>query len=257
MNREFRRGLVLSGGAARGIAHLGVLKALEETGMKPDIISGVSAGALAGVLYADGFAPEEILELYTRKSIFEFMKMTVPKTGLFKPAGLRETLVRNLRSTRFEQLRIPLVVTATNLLEGRPEYFSTGELVEPVLASASIPVLFEAVVIGQVPYIDGGVMNNMPVEPLVDRCDMLIGAYINPTGTITALKGMMHIAERAFHLAIDSEVHKKQHFFDLFIEPMEIVNYDLFDLRKAPELFRLGYEKALTLLLDPLLMKEL
>jgi NTE family protein len=250
MKREYGRGLVLSGGAARGIAHLGILKAMEEAGMMPDIISGVSAGAIAGVLYADGFAPEEILEIYTRKSIFEFMKMTVPKTGLFKPSGLRETLNRNLRSTRFEQLRIPLIVTATNLLDGRPDYFSTGELLDPILASASIPVLLETVIIGKIPYIDGGVMNNMPVEPLLNRCDMLIGAYINPTGTITSLKGMMHIAERAFHLAIDSEIHKKKSYFDLFIEPQEIVDYTLFDLSKAPDLFRLGYEKARGLLYD-------
>lgn len=250
MKNEFQRGLVLSGGAARGIAHLGILKALAEAGLKADIISGVSAGAIAGVLYADGFEPEEILELYTRKSIFEFMKMTVPKTGLFKPAGLRETLVKNLRSSRFEQLRIPLIVAATNLLAGKSEYFSHGELIDPILASASIPVLFEPVVIGNIPYIDGGVMNNMPVEPLLGRCEMLIGAYINPTGSIPELKGIMHIAERAFHLAIDNEIRNKQSLFNLYIEPAEIIGFDLFNLRRAPELFRLGYEKTRQLLRD-------
>jgi NTE family protein len=116
-------GLVLSGGAARGFAHLGVLKALEEFNMKPDIISGVSAGAIAGALYADGFAPEEIVEIYTHKSLFEFMQMTVPKTGIFKPTGLKETLKKNLRATRFDQLKIPMVITATNLIEGKSEYF--------------------------------------------------------------------------------------------------------------------------------------
>jgi NTE family protein len=248
MIRKYNIGLVLSGGAARGFAHLGVIKALEEFGMKPNIISGVSAGAIAGALYADGFTPEEILEIYTRKSIFEFMQMTVPKTGIFKATGLKETLKKNLRAKTFDELKIPLVVTATNLLEGKSEYFREGDLVEAILASSCVPVLFEAVLINKIPYIDGGVMNNMPVEPIAHLCKKLIGVYINPTGQISQLKGLVHIAERAFHLAIASEMRTKQSMFDVFIEPPEITNYSLFDLKKAPELFEVGYRKTVEIL---------
>lgn len=246
--KKYNNGLVLSGGAARGFAHLGVLKALEELGMKPDIISGVSAGAIAGVLYADGFTPEEILEIYSRKSIFEFMHMTVPKTGFFKATGLRDTLKKYLHATTFEQLKIPLIVTATNMIEGKSEYFSKGSLIEPILASSCVPVLFEVVIINQIAYVDGGVMNNMPVEPLAHCCKKLIGVYINPTGEIQSLKGLMHIVERSFHLAIASEMRTKESSFDVFIEPEEITNYSLFDLKKAPELFQLGYRKTIELL---------
>jgi NTE family protein len=248
MKHKLNTGLVLSGGAARGFAHLGVFKALEEFGIKPDIISGVSAGAIAGALYADGFAPEEILEIYTRKSIFEFMQMTVPKTGIFKATGLKDTLKKNLRASSFNQLKIPLVVTATNLIEGRSEYFRDGDLVEAIMASSCVPVLFEAVMINKIPYIDGGVMNNMPAEPIAHLCKKLIGVYINPTGQITELKGLVHIAERSFHLAIASEMRTKQHLFDVFIEPAEITNYSLFDLKKAPELFAVGYRKTVEIL---------
>jgi NTE family protein len=246
--KKYNIGIVLSGGAARGFTHLGVLKALEEFQMKPEIISGVSAGAIAGALYADGFAPEEILEIYTRKNFFDFLQLTVPKTGFFKATGLRETLKKNLRAVTFDQLKIPLVVTATNLLEGKSEYISDGDLVEAILASSCVPVLFETIMINSVPYIDGGVMNNMPAEPIADSCNKLIGVYINPTGNIHELKGLVHIAERSFHLAIASEMRTKQHFFDIFIEPPEITNYSLFDLKKAPELFEVGYRKALEIL---------
>ncbi len=245
---KYNIGIVLSGGAARGFTHLGVLKALEEFDMKPDIISGVSAGAIAGVLYADGYSPEEILQIYTRKSIFEFMQMTIPKTGFFKPSGLKETLIKYLRAKTFKQLKIPLVVTATNILAGKSEYFREGDLVEAVLASSSVPVIFEAVMINKIPYVDGAVMNNFPVEPLVDQCKKLIGVYINPTGQIEQLSGMIHIAERAFHLAIASEMRPKQHLFDIFIEPKEITNYSLIDLKKAPELFEMGYKKTVEIL---------
>lgn len=245
---KFNIGLVLSGGAARGFTHLGVLKALEEFGMKPDIISGVSAGAIAGVLYADGFAPEEILEIYTRKSIFDLLQMTLPKTGIFKATGLKETLKKHLHATTFDQLKIPLVVTATNLIEGKSEYFREGNLVEAILASSCVPVLFETVVINKIPYIDGGVMNNMPVEPISRCCKRLIGVYINPTGPIAELKGLVHIAERSFHLAIASEMRTKQHLFDIYIEPAEITNYSMFDLKNAPELFEVGYRKTVEIL---------
>ena len=246
--KKYNIGIVLSGGAARGFTHLGVLKALEEFQMKPEIISGVSAGAIAGALYADGFAPEEILEIYTRKNFFEFLQLTVPKTGFFKATGLRETLKKNLRAVTFDQLKIPLVVTATNLLEGKSEYIREGDLVEAILASSCVPVLFEAVMINNVPYIDGGVMNNMPVEPIENLCKKLIGVYINPTGKITELKGLVHIAERSFHLAISSEINNKHARFDIYIEPEEITTYSFFDLKKAPELLALGYRKTVEIL---------
>lgn len=245
-NKKFKIGLVLSGGAARGFTHLGVLKALEEFGMKPDIISGVSVGAIAGALYADGYTPEEILEIYThKKSIFDLVQITVPKTGIFKASGLKETLKKHLRATTFDQLKIPLVITATNLIEGKSEYFTEGDLVEAILASSCIPVLFETVVINETPYIDGGVMNNMPVEPLLKRCKKLIGVYINPTGPTPDIKGLAQIAERSFHLAIASEMRTKQHLFDIYIEPAEISHFSMFDMNNATELFEVGYRRTL------------
>jgi len=240
----YQTGLVLSGGAARGFAHLGVLRALEEFGLTPGIISGVSAGAIAGAFYADGYAPEEILEIYTRKKLFELMQITVPKQGIFKASGLKETLRKNLRTTKLENLPIPLIISATNLLEGKTEFFTQGNLVDLILASSSVPVIFEPVVLNQIPYIDGGVLNNMPAEPLLGLCHTLIGVYINPTGPVGNIKGLLHVAERAFHLAIASVMLTKKQYFDVFIEPEGVTHYGLFDIKNAPEIFLTGYKKA-------------
>jgi NTE family protein len=137
------------------------------------------------------------------------------------------------------------VVTATNL-EGK-RVFHEGDLVEAIMASSYVPVLFEAVMINKIPYIDGGVMNNMPVEPIEQQCKKLIGVYINPTGKITELKGLVHIAERSFHLAIASEINTKHARFDIYIEPEEITTYSFFDLKKAPELLA-RYRKTVEIL---------
>lgn len=237
-------GLVLSGGAARGFAHLGVLKALEENGLKPDIISGVSAGAIAGVFYADGYTPEEILEIYLGRHLFELIQFTLPRTGLFKLTGMRKVLKKYIHAQCFEELKIPLVVAATSLTEGKPVYFMKGELTDAILASSAVPVLFEAVKIGGNDYIDGGITNNLPLNPIADDCSRLIGVYVNHAGEQAVVKGIAHIAERAFHLAIATDIESKKPLFDIFIEPKEIASYGFFDLKNGKELYRIGYETA-------------
>ena len=242
--RKYHTGLVLSGGAARGFVHLGVMKALDEAGIKPDIISAVSAGAIAGAFYADGYVPEEILEIYNVKSMRDLVRIHVPKTGFFNADGLRNTLKKNLRAKTIEQLKIPMVIGVTNLLTGKPEYKRSGNLVDIIMASSCVPVLFEVVHIDDVPYIDGGVMNNLPVEPIGNQCKRLIGVYIIPSGEIENLKGIVHVAERAFYLTISSKITGKEYLFDTYIAPQEVTRYGFFDTRRAKEMFELGYDHA-------------
>ncbi len=161
---KYNIGLVLSGGGARGFAHLGLMQALNEAGIFPDVISGTSAGALAGVLYADGYTPREILHLMNTGSRLDFMRPALPREGLLQIGGIIKILKSCLRAKTFEELKIPLYVTATDLNNGRAEYFSSGILLDPVIASASIPVLFQPVMINDIYYVDGGVLDNLPVK---------------------------------------------------------------------------------------------
>ncbi len=241
---KYKVGLVLSGGAARGFAHLGVLKALEEKGLKPDIISGVSAGAIAGAFYADGYAPEEIVEIYRGRNMFDFIQITLPRTGLFKLTGMRNVLKKYLRARRFEELKIPLVVTATSLNEGKPVYFREGDLADAILASSAVPVLFEVVRINNTEYIDGGITNNLPLAPIADDCSTLVGVYVNHSGYQDSITGLGTIAERAFHLAVSTDIERKKPLFDIYIEPSELANFGFFNLKKAHELYQVGYATA-------------
>jgi NTE family protein len=243
--KKYKTGLVLSGGAARGIAHLGVLQAIEEKHIPIDIISAASAGALAGAFFSDGYHGSEILEIFIKKKIFEIMRFSVPRYGIFKVDGLKKILDAELKSKNIEDLPIPLVISATNFVEGHIEYFDKGPLVDTLIASASIPILFKLAKLNKQSYIDGGVMDNLPLLPVRDKCQRIIAVYANPIGRKENLKSVVQIAERAFHLAIASEVISKKNLADVFIEPQALANYGLFELRKAREIYRIGYEAAI------------
>jgi len=248
---KYNVGLVLSGGGARGFAHLGVLQALNEAGINPDVISGTSAGALAGVMYADGYKPKEILNFMNSNSRLHYIRPTVPREGLLQISGIVRILKDNLRAKKFEELKIPLYITATDLNNGKIVYFSEGELLNRVIASASIPVLFKPVIIDKIYYVDGGVLDNMPVKPIEDKCKLIIGSFVNPTGYEENIAGLAQIAERTFMLSMSKEIVEKSKKFDLFIAPIELKNYKILYTEKAEEVFNLGYKATNEKLKDP------
>ncbi len=250
-------GIVLSGGGARGFAHLGVLQALNEAGIYPDVISGTSAGALAGVMYADGYKPKEILKMMNSNSRLSYIRPTVPREGLLQISGIVRILKDNLRATKFEELKIPLFVTATNLNSGKIEYFSRGELLNPVIASASIPVLFKPVLINNSHYVDGGVLDNLPIKPIENKCRYIIGSFVNPIAYEESFNSLIPIAERAFMLSMSREINEKSKKFDFFIAPVELRKYAILDPEKSQEVFDIGYKATREKLNDPKIKKRL
>jgi NTE family protein len=240
-DKQYNIGLVLSGGGTRGFAHLGVIQALNEAGIFPDVISGTSAGALIGVLYADGHTPAEIMKMMNSSSRLDFMRPALPREGLLQINGIIKILKTSLRSKNFNELKIPLFVSATDLNNGKAVYFSEGELFDPVIASASIPVLFQPVKIGDISYVDGGVLDNLPIRPIENKCRILIGSFVNPVGYMKKISGLINIAERTFMLSMSKEIYEKAKKFDLFIAPLALRNYKFLNPEKAQELFEIGY----------------
>ena len=255
-NVKYRTGLVLSGGGARGFAHLGVLKALNDAGIFPEVIAGTSAGALVGALYADGHSPESILQMMNASSSLHYVRPTVAREGLLQISGIEKILRDHLRAKDFEDLKIPLYVTATDLNNGKAVYFSSGELIQPVIASASIPVLFKPVIIGNIHYVDGGVMDNMPLKPIDGLCELKIGSFVNPIGYEETVTSLVQIAERTFMLNLAREVESSRSRFDIFIAPEELKRYKILDPEKAVEVFEIGY-KATREQLDEPSVKEI
>ncbi len=208
-DKQYNIGLVLSGGGARGFAHLGVIEALNEVGIRPDVISGTSAGAIIGVLYADGHTPTEILKMMNGGSRLDFMRPALPREGLLQISGIMKILKSCLNSKKFKDLKIPLFVAATDMNNGKAVYFSEGDLLDPVIASASIPVLFQPVKIDDISYVDGGVLDNLPVRPIENKCRILIGSFVNPIGYMEKVSGLINIAERTFMLSMSKEIYRK------------------------------------------------
>jgi NTE family protein len=237
-------GLVLSGGGARGIAHLGVLKALQEKKIKISGISGCSAGSIAGMMFAAGYSPEHIFEIVVSSATLRAMRPAWSRAGLLRMQKAEEVYLKYIPHNSFEHLKIPLTVNATNLYAGETVFFSTGELLKPVMASCCIPGLFEPITFNETTFVDGGVLNNMPIEPLIGKYDYIIGSHCNPFGMQKMPKSMSSIVQKSLFLAINNNSKGRIAQCDLIIEPPALKLFDPYDIRKATGIFKAGYEFA-------------
>ncbi len=138
---------------------------------------------------------------------------------------------------------IPLYVTATNLLDGTLKVFHQGELIKPVLASVAIPGLFAPVSFQNGYYVDGGTLNNFPVDLIKKYCDQIIGVYVNPFKKVRIddLRHAHNVLERAYHIMVANETVLKFEDCDILIRPEGMADFSMFSLKNMDTLFELGY----------------
>ncbi|HLW32732.1 MAG TPA: patatin-like phospholipase family protein [Aequorivita sp.] len=243
-------GLVLSGGGARGAAHIGVLKAFEERDVSPTHISGTSVGAIVGALYANGVHWSEILNFLKTTSVFHTKRFAFNKPGFLDTEKFYDDLKVYFPRDNFDSLNKTLFITATNILTGNLKIFSKGQLIKPVIASASFPGVFTPTEINGSYYIDGGILNNFPVEPLKQHCDKIIGVYINSLKKIS-IKDLNHsynVADRALKIRAASDSLKKFPECDLIISPDDLGDYAIFGMSNLDAIFELGYSATIKVL---------
>lgn len=243
--KKYKYGIALGGGGARGYAHLGVLQALEEKGIKPGIIAGTSAGAIAGAYIAAGKSPKEAFELFKKHKLIDFVQVRMPKTGLMNLDRLKNSLSKDIHVDDLKDLEIPFFVTVSDILNGKVEYLNEGPLVKLVQASASIPVLFSPVEINGKMYSDGGLFDNVPVEPLQDICKKIIAVNISPIQKTDRVKNLIQIAARTFHLSVSSTIQGLEDRCDLIIEPKKLSDFDILDASRADEAYQVGYDHCM------------
>ena len=234
-------GLALSGGGARGFAHLGIIKALEELGIAIDQISGPSAGAIVGAFYCHGHKPDEILEIVTSTGFLKSVRPAWSWTGLLSMDGFKEVMHKHLPKNSFESLKIPLTVAATEIRLGKVVYFNSGELISRVIASSTVPALFDPMLLDGHVYVDGGIMDNLPVRPLVGKCDFIIGCHSNPVEQRIDIKNVKEVTERSLLIAINVNSSFSKAQCNVVIEPPELGKFTTFDLSRGKEIFDIGY----------------
>ncbi|WP_251968378.1 patatin-like phospholipase family protein [Parabacteroides sp. AD58] len=242
--KPYKIGLALSGGGAKGFAHLGVFKLLEESGLKPEIISGTSAGSLMGVLFADGYSAEEIKNMFIGREFSEFAQLQIPKSGLFNYDRFQDFLRRHLRTKRIEDLPIPTVIVATDLDRGCSHEFRSGPIVEAVTASCCMPIVFSPVLIDGVHYVDGGLFRNFPVSTIRDECEYVIGVNVSPLIPQRYKQTLLHIAQRTYHYVFKANAIEDRELCDILIEAKEVGLYKTFDLENINLISEIGYEAA-------------
>lgn len=244
MKKKYKLGLALSGGGVKGFAHAGALKALEEFGYKPDIISGTSAGAVAGALYVAGYSPKEICDLFKNKSFSNFTNITIPTSGLFSPAKFVDFLKQKITYPNIEDLPIPMRIVATDLDAGKIKVFTEGSLAERVMASATVPVVFPPTVIDDVHYVDGGIFCNFPVDVIRQDCEKVIGINVSPLAPTQYKQTIIEIALRSYNFMFRANTKEDGMLCDILVELPDVLQYDMFDLDAIDEIYRMGYHET-------------
>lgn len=243
-NKPYNIGFALSGGFIKGFAHLGVMQALIEHDIKPDIISGVSAGALVGAFYADGNEPYKVLDYFAGHKFQDLTKLVLPKLGLFDLREFIEFLKNNIKAKNVEDLKIPLLITATDLDHGKCVYFTEGNLAERIAASCCMPVMFNPVKIEDAHYVDGGVFMNLPVSVIKNDCEKTVGINVSPLIAEEYKMNIVSIAMRSYNFMFRANTFPQREMCDLLIEPYNLNGYNNRELEKAEEIFNQGYNTA-------------
>jgi len=239
-----RIGVALSGGFARGIAHIGVLRVLEEHKIKVHCLSGTSVGALIGAAYASGTTLDEMERQSAHTRFSDFGRWTLSRMGLATNQRLEDFLARFTTYRRFEDLKIPLAVAATDLGAGETVYFTTGELAPAVRASCAYPGLFLPVESAGRTLVDGFVTDPMPHEGArLLGADIVIGVHLAASGLSHKPTSMFEVIGRSFSILQErSEAHWRKRC-DVLIEPgVSDVMWDEFD--KSPQLIAAGTAAA-------------
>ncbi|MBP3715122.1 MAG: patatin-like phospholipase family protein [Phocaeicola sp.] len=242
--KNYPIGIALSGGFIKGFAHFGMMQALIEHDIHPDILSGTSAGSLAGVFLADGREPYEAVNLFDNQSFSDFTSFSLNKGGLLELNNFMDFLRANLRTKRIEELKIPMIITATDLDHGVSVHFKEGDIAERVAASCCMPVLFTPIVIDGIHYVDGGVLMNLPVSTLRDQCEKVVAFSVSRLIADEYSLNIASIAMRSYNFIYQANSLPQKQIADIVIEPCGLEKYNNTQLEKADEIFKIGYDEA-------------
>lgn len=236
-------GLALGGGFARGIVHVGVLKVLEEENIPVRFVAGTSVGALIGAAYCSGITPAELEQVAARVRFRDLARWTLSRLGFATNLRMLTFLNKLLRVKTFEELRIPLAVTATDFTSGEGVVFRSGPLADPVRASCAYPGVFLPVTVNGRLLVDGMLAHSLPSQPVREMGAERVIA-VNLKGRWANGDGPRHIFDvigQCFSIAQKMNCEQSRHCADLIIEP-DVTGYRYDDFEHSAELVKIGEE---------------
>jgi|TARA_B110001452_G_scaffold231789_1_gene208790 NTE family protein len=238
-------GLALGGGAAKGVAHIGVLKALEDANIEVDCIAGTSVGAMIAALYAFKVDVETIGSLARRLTMSKVTSFKLNKTGFFSTESLRELMLEYVGDVAIEDAAIPLSIVATDINSGEEIILTSGSVVDAVCASAAIPGIYIPVEINGRTLVDGGLVQNVPIEALQTAgAGVTIASHLNSVSHYQEISHVLDVMRNAFEIAVSQHTQDQLKEADLLIS-MDLSDFSLRDnTERYDELFNIGHQAA-------------
>lgn len=250
-NKSTNIGVCFGGGGALGFAHVGVLRALEELGIQPTHVSGASMGAIIGSFYANGYTSKQILEFITKykmDSLLHIVKFKVGVGGnsLVSQQRVRDMLLELMPHNNFEELKRKFYLSVVDVKSARWEIISEGNnLIDYISASMAVPFVFQPEYIGEKIYIDGGLMNNLPTEPLVNECNTIIAIDVQAPVNMEMELTKKNFAIRCYNIMQKEMQRERSKAATHYITIPELELYNPADFKQYKEIIELGYRATI------------
>lgn len=238
-------GLALSGGTAKSVAHIGVLKVLEEEGIEIEAVAGTSGGSMVAALYASGMPVSTMEEVARNMSWRKILSLKLSRLGFISSKGIEDFVRELIGDVGFEDLKIPCFIIATDLETGAKRVFSSGRVATAVRASSSIPQIFLPVEIDGHYYIDGGFSEYLPVDTLQEKAGAFaVGSHLAPV--VSIYRRPRHVLQLIMQLT--GIMAKKNYAIsekkaDFIIHP-DLDRFSAFDFEDADEMIAIAYRTA-------------
>ncbi len=240
-----RIGLALSGGGIRGFFHNGFLHALQERSFEVHVLSGTSAGAIAGALYAVDKDLKLVMERFPSRMRALFFEPNMLIKSKFNPTAiLKKYLLEFLGDLTFDDVRLPIKINAVNIANGHTEILNEGSLVDAVMAASAIPGVFNVFHQNGNIYLDGGLTMNLPASSIRYDCDILIGVNLLPfkEKSYSKLPSRRRLIQRAVDIYHLNNNKIEIDLCDILVSPPELNKYPTYSTTNKVKLFELGYE---------------
>lgn len=244
-SKSRRVGLALSGGAARGFAHIGVIKVLQSNDIRVDYVAGTSVGSIVGAFFCSGYSWQEMLEVADSLQWNELVSPTLSGMGLVTSSRLESFMDDLLGEVEFDDLEIPFRAVSVDLVTGDEVVLSSGDVARAVRASSAVPGIFEPLVEGDQALVDGGVVNNLPCDVAQDMgADKVIAVDLNAHRAEPQMPvNLLDVSYRSFAMLLNAASAKGREDADILIQP-DLADFGYHDLSRSEELVALGERAA-------------